>query len=96
MYQTNTFTTLTKHEIVKKTAKLLGVKRDDTDVILSAALNIITESVKNGESIEIRGFGSFYPKVVKSKKVYNFATKESMQMPEKKVMGFKPYVIISE
>ena len=56
------------------------------DLLISSMSNAISEN----DRVEIRGFGSFYPKKYKSYKGRNPKTGESIQVPEKILPLYRP------
>ncbi len=51
--------TLTKADLIEVVAADAGIMKRDAEVIVTAALAAMVESLRAGESIEVRGFGSF-------------------------------------
>lgn len=56
---------MTKMDLVKIVADEVGVIREDAAMVVNHLLNNIKESLRQGNNIEIRGFGSF--KLIKQK-----------------------------
>ena len=67
-----------------------NILRRDIEKILEIIFFEISEALCRGENIEIRGFGSFYPKKYKSYKGRNPKTGESIQIPEKILPLYRP------
>ena len=57
---------------------------------LESILDIITETLADGEEIRIRGFGRMQRRKLHSRKYYHFSTKEMRISREKPVVVFKP------
>lgn len=57
-----------KKNIAKELAKNLGVDIESADRCVDNILNTVMEWISNGEKIEIRGFGTLYPKAYKERK----------------------------
>ena len=57
-------------------------------------LDTVTEEMKNavarGDKIEIRGFGTFQPRIRATKNGYNPSTGKTMYLPSSKTILFKP------
>ena len=60
------------------------------DPQVDAVFDGIRESLKTGESVEIRGFGTWSQTVRKSRSARNPKTGAAVQVPEKKGVHFKP------
>lgn len=56
-----------KKDIAKELAKNLGVDIESADRCVENILNTVMEWISNGEKIEIRGFGTLYPKAYKER-----------------------------
>lgn len=57
-----------KADIIREVVESTGVETRDVELIVEATLRAIKRNVKAGKRIEIRGFGSFYPKYLAPKK----------------------------
>ena len=82
---------MTKDEIVKKVAKkteLLTEKQ--IEQVLNAAIETIIGRVSKGETIYLRGFGTFSPKYRASKKGRNIAKGTLIDIPAHYIPFFKP------
>ena len=56
---------------------------------VNAVLETITESMKNGEKVQLVGFGTFEVRERKARKAQNPQTKEEITIPATKVPAFK-------
>ena len=68
---------------------------EDVEYSVNSILNQITESLENGERVEIRGFGAFTLHHRPAKIGRNPKTGETVTVPEKYVPFFKPGKILS-
>jgi DNA-binding protein HU-beta len=50
---------MTKAEFIAKVAEKSGLSQKDTNIVVQAALDTITEALKNKDSVSFIGFGSF-------------------------------------
>ena len=66
-----------------------GLTRLETKTVLIRFWEIIEETLAQGESVEIRGFGSFRVQNRPARKVYNPITGESSYTEAKNVPVFK-------
>ena len=57
---------------------------------LEAAIKAVKKALRQGESIQIRGFGTFSSKLQVGKSAYNFRTGEHYLMDPRTVVKFKP------
>lgn len=58
--------------------------------IVSEIFEIIEEALRNGEKVQISGFGTFLVKFRKGKVGRNPKTGESIPVPDRRVIVFKP------
>jgi len=80
---------MTKADIVDIISSSTGLTKVETDAVVNGFLETVRETMKKGEHIELRGFGTF--KVVKrSQRVArNPKTNEEIIVPEKFVPTLK-------
>jgi len=81
---------MTKADLVEKIAEKTGLTRTDVSVIVDGFLDAVRNSMKEGNNIEIRGFGTFKIKSRKARKARNPRTGEEVPVPDRKVPVFKP------
>ncbi|MBN1324672.1 MAG: integration host factor subunit beta [Alphaproteobacteria bacterium] len=62
----------------------------DAVAILDTVANQLIDSVSDGDRIEIRGFGTFQPRVRATKIGYNPCTGQPMHLDAGKTILFKP------
>jgi len=87
---------MTKKEIVTRIADETDIKQIDVKKSVQMALDIITESLIKGQTVELRNFGIFKVKMRKARMARNPKTGESVPVPEKKVVTFKPGLEMKE
>ena len=63
--------------------------KKDLDKFIHIIFNEIKRSLKNGERVELRGFGVFSSKIQKARISRNPKTNEKINTPEKKTINFK-------
>ena len=80
---------MTKAELIESIAKKGDFKKKDAEKALSAFTDSVTEALKNGDKVQIVGFGTFDVTKRKARKGINPATKKAITIPAKKVVKFK-------
>ena len=50
---------MTKAELIEEVSRVVEMTRKDSEVIVEAIFDSIVRSLRGGDKIEIRGFGSF-------------------------------------
>jgi integration host factor subunit beta len=81
---------MTKAELVEEVAKGSDLSKRDAETIVQIVLDSIVDSLKTGDKVELRGFGSFRLRERASRHGRNPKTGEKVQVPAKKVPYFKP------
>ena len=81
---------MTKADLVEEVAKHSDLSKKDAEIIVQTVLDSIVESLKSGQKIELRGFGSFRLRERISREGRNPKTGEKVFVPAKKVPYFKP------
>ena len=81
---------MTKAELVNAIAISTGYDKTTISNIVEAGMAKIKETVTAGDSIYLRGFGSFSAKTRKAKIARNISKNISIEVPEHKIPYFKP------
>ena len=63
---------------------------DDINDLFEIFIKKMSNSLRNGQNIEIRGFGTFSKKYVRPRKFVNPKTKEVSYLGETETIHFKP------
>ena len=80
---------MTKRELAGKVAEKAGVPQFMALKVIEDILNVITETLANGEGIELRNFGVFKVKSRKGRIGRNPRTGEEVPIPPRKIVYFK-------
>ena len=80
---------MTKAELTERVADKLHLTRRQTEVIVGIFLGCITESLREGDKVELRGFGSFRARSRNARQGRNPRTGDAVQVPAKKAPFFK-------
>jgi DNA-binding protein HU-beta len=81
---------MTKSELVAAIAEKAGIRKKDAEAALNAFIEVVTETLKKGDKVEIRGFGTFLMKERAPRVARNPKTGEKVTVPAKLVPAFKP------
>jgi len=87
---------MTKKDIVVKIADDTSIKQVDVKKVVQRTFDDIIESLARGDTVELRNFGIFKVKSRKGRMGRNPRTGDSVSIPEKKVVTFKPGLIMKE
>ena len=85
---------MTKKDIVMKVSNETNLTQIDVKKIVQKTLDAVVESLERGETVELRNFGVFKLKTRRGRVVRNPRTGQEVQVPEKKVVVFKPGLIL--
>ena len=81
---------MVRSELLRKLCNMHpNIFRRDMEKILEIIFSEITEALRKGENIEIRGFGIFKTTTRKARIGRNPKNSESVQIPEKKIIKWK-------
>ena len=80
---------MNKAELINAVAAAADVSKKDAEAVVAATLDAITSALKEGDKVQLVGFGSFEVKKRAERIGRNPKTKESIQIPASKVPVFK-------
>ena len=83
---------MTKADLVEQIADAIGpgVTKKDCALVVDGFLAAVKQALESGESIEIRGFGTFKLRRRKARTARNPRTGETVEVPARHVPVFKP------
>jgi len=85
-----------KADLVNKIADKTGVPKVDTLVVIESFIKEIKESLKEGENVYLRGFGSFIVKTRAEKIGRNIKKNTAIVIPAHNIPAFKPAKVFVE
>ena len=80
---------MNKAELIYSVSNATDISRKDVETVLTAALDVITDAMKEGEKVQLVGFGSFEVKARAARIGRNPKTKEAIEIPASRVPVFK-------
>ena len=80
---------ITKQSLIQEIAKSTGFVRNDIKIVVEQFLDLLGEKLIEGNTIEIRGFGTFACKPRKARPARNPRTRETVLLDERLVPTFK-------
>ena len=81
---------MNKSELIHAAAESAGMTKKDTERVINAALDLITAQLRQGNKVQLSGFGTFEVKEREARIGRNPRTKESIEIPATFVPSFKP------
>ena len=79
-----------KVDVINKIASETGIPKVDILVTLETFFDTVKDTLASGESIHIRGFGSFMVKKKAKKYGRDIRRNITIEIPERSVPAFKP------
>ena len=80
---------MNKAELINAVAVSADVSKKDAEAVITAMLDTITETLKQGEKVQLVGFGSFEVKKRAARIGRNPQTKEEIEIPATVLPVFK-------
>ena len=80
---------MNKSELINAVAVSAEVSKKEAEAVITAALDAITAALKEGDKVQLVGFGSFEVKKRAARVGRNPKTKETIEIPASVVPVFK-------
>ena len=81
---------MTKADLVEEVSRVSRLTKKHSETIVDTVFKSIIAALRDGEKIELRGFGSFRLRQRDSRKGRNPKTGDRVDVPPKQVPYFKP------
>lgn len=81
---------MTKADLIEEVSRLAELTRKDSEIIVETIFDSVVRSLRAGDKIEIRGFGSFRTRQRRPRVGRNPKTGAKVEVPAKKIPYFKP------
>lgn len=80
---------MNKADLINAVTEKAGLSKKDTEAVVNAAIDCITDALKAGDKVQLVGFGAFEVKARAERIGRNPKTKEQIKIPASKVPVFK-------
>ena len=87
---------MTKADIVTEISRSTGLEKAAVLATVEKFMDVVKESMANGQNVYLRGFGSFIGKTRKEKTARNISKNTTIRIPEHRVPAFKPSKVFLE
>ena len=87
---------MTKADIVSEVYEKVGLSKKEATDIVETVLDSIKDTLKNGETVKIAGFGNFVIRNKGARKGRNPKTGDNIEITPRRVVTFKPSMIFKE
>ena len=81
---------MTKAQFVEALSQQLDQSKQASERLLDAVFKTVTDALRQGEKVDLRGFGTFKIRETKARQARNPRTGEAVAVPAKKIGTFKP------
>lgn len=81
---------MTKADLIEEVARVVEVTRKESEVIVETIFDSIVGSLRDGNKVEIRGFGSFRTRERQGRTGRNPKSGDRVEVPAKTIPYFKP------
>lgn len=81
---------MNKADIIDRIATGTGLTKIETEAVVNGFIHTVIDAMKEGHSIELRGFGTFKIQHRAPRTARNPRTNEELQVPARHVPVFKP------
>ena len=80
---------MNKAELIAAVAEKTGMSKKDTEAVIAATFEAVTETLSKGDKVQLVGFGSFEVKKRAARLGRNPKTKETIKIEASKAPVFK-------
>lgn len=80
---------MTKTELIEKVAETSGHRKKDCEEVLAAFTEAVTAALKDGDRVQLVGFGTFELRERAARTGRNPRTKEAVEIPASRAPVFK-------
>ncbi|MGN0224158.1 MAG: HU family DNA-binding protein [Muribaculaceae bacterium] len=87
---------MTKADIVNEISKTTGIEKALVLETVEKFMQVVKDSLAEGENVYLRGFGSFIIKTRSEKTARNISKNTTLIIPEHKIPAFKPAKVFME
>ena len=81
---------MTKADLIEEVSRVVELTRKESEVIVETIFDSVVNSLRTGDKVEIRGFGSFRTRERKGRIGRNPKSGEKVEVPPKTIPFFKP------
>ena len=81
---------MTKADLIENVARAAQMSRKDSEIIVETIFESVVKSLRAGDKVEIRGFGSFRTRQRRPRIGRNPKTGARVEVPAKTIPYFKP------
>lgn len=87
---------MTKADIISDVFDKVGLPKQDAEELVEMILDTIKQTLKQGSTVKLSGFGNFVVRQKRSRKGRNPKTGQEIEITPRSVVSFRPSMIFKE
>jgi integration host factor subunit alpha len=87
---------MTKADIISDVFDKVGLPKQDAEELVEMILDTIKQTLKQGDTVKLSGFGNFVVRQKRSRKGRNPKTGQEIEITPRSVVSFRPSMIFKE
>jgi len=87
---------MTRADLIEEISRVIEIPRKETNLVLDVILGSMVSALRNGDKVEIRGFGSFRTRQRRGRIGRNPKSGQQVEVPPKRIPFFKPSASVLE
>ncbi len=87
---------MTKADIISEVFDKVGLPKQDAEELVEMILDTVKQTLKQGETVKLSGFGNFVVRKKRSRKGRNPKTGQEIEITPRSVVSFRPSMIFKE
>ncbi len=87
---------MTKADIISEVFDKVGLPKQDAEELVEMILDMIKQTLKEGETVKLSGFGNFVVRKKNARKGRNPKTGQEIEITPRRVVSFRPSMIFKE
>lgn len=80
---------MNKAQLISKIAEDAGMQKKEVEKVVNSFVGVVTDTLKEGDKIQMVGFGTFEVRARAARKGFNPSTKAEITIPASKAPVFK-------
>jgi integration host factor subunit beta len=81
---------MTRADLTEEVYRAIGMPLKESDAIVCTIFDSIVRALRSGDTVELRGFGSFHTRQRRARIGRNPKTGAQVEVPPKRIPFFKP------
>ena len=87
---------MTKADIISDVFDKVGLPKQDAEELVEMILDTVKQTLKQGQTVKLSGFGNFVVRQKRSRKGRNPKTGQEIEITPRSVVSFRPSMIFKE